>query len=187
MKKKFIFIIGFLLCNFCFCSIVIQNEFLLGVKTTHIENCFNITDPVKNTKGFTFGALTNCMWEFGTKNTEIPFHFMAGICVGGMENGFSLGIPFAFEFSVAKFNKMTMELVFKNNPSIWGMLGGYCNFCYFGSLDLVLSRKDRKWFFGGAGLGFVTSGYSYIYEGYGKQENIFGALGLHVVVGLRFP
>ena len=70
MKKKFIFIIGFLLCNFCFSSIVIQNEFLLGVKTTHIENCFNITDPVKNTKGFTFGALTNCMWEFGTKNTQ---------------------------------------------------------------------------------------------------------------------
>lgn len=187
MKKKFIFIVGFLLCNFCFGSIVIQNEVLFGVKSTHYENCFDISDSEKNTIDFTFGALTNCMWEFGTKNTEIPFHFMTGVCVGMMENSFSFGVPIVFEFSVAKFDKLTMELVFNNNPGIFTMLGGYCNFYYFGSLDLVLSRKDRKWFFGGAGIGFVTSGYSYTYEGYGKQENIFGALGLHVVVGLRFP
>ena len=106
MKKRFIFIVGFLLCNFCFGSIVIQNEALFGVKSTHYENCFDISDSEKNTIGFTFGALTNCMWEFGTKNTEIPFHFMTGVCVGMMENSFSFGVPIVFEFSVAKFDKL---------------------------------------------------------------------------------
>lgn len=187
MKKKIVFIVGILFCNFCFGSIVIQNEFLFGMKSTHIENCFDVVDPVKNATGFSFGGLTNCMWEVGTKNIETPFHYKMGVCVGIMENGFILGVPFAFEFSIAKFDKLLMELEFKNNPAVWGMLGGSSYFCYFGSLDLVLSRKDRKWFFGGAGVGFALSGYSYTFEGYGKQENLFLALGVHIAVGVRFP
>ena len=62
MKKRFIFIVGFLLCNFCFGSIVIQNEALFGVKSTHYENCFDITDSdiLEAVRVHTFGEPGMC-------------------------------------------------------------------------------------------------------------------------------
>ena len=126
--------------------------------------------------------------KYNSNDIEKPFHFMTGAELSFSTPGLiTITIPTIFEFTLLNFNKTMIELQLNPNLGIGFGIKGGVYFFYNPSIDVTFGRKDRKWFFGGAGIGFVTSGYSYIYEGYGKQENIFGALGLHVVVGLRFP
>lgn len=190
MKKKIFFIIGILCCNFCFGSIVLQNDITgLSWKRSKIENCFDVAHTVKIENSFlpiAAGSI-NVLWEFNTKNTETPFHFMTGLSLGGVDIGFTLSVPFVFEFTIAKFEKTMLEIFSKTNIGAVGTIFGFGDVLYLqSSLDLVWGRKDRKWFFGGFGVTYGTVFNSYTFEGFGKKEEIHSVLGAQVIFGIRF-
>lgn len=191
MKKKILCIfLSLFITSFTFAGIAIQLESIpLGITTTYRENCFNIENPVEKNSEFFIHPYTmelNVLWEFDQQNTEKNFHFMTGLAFG-ISFGFSLKVPLIFEFTLARFKNSILELTV--NPCvglIHGIKGGIF-FYYNPSINLVLSRPDRKWLYGGIGLASAGMHYCAIYKDYGKEILEDNHFGLNLFIGIRIP
>lgn len=192
MKKKIIILItSIFLCNCCFAGIVLQTEsVVIGAHINYSNDCFDTDKP----KRFSYDVgkpitsiISNLMWEFNSKNTDTNFHFMTGVGVGITEYGISLTFPMVFEFTLARFENTMLELSFNPNLGIvYGLFGGE-NFYFEPSVDLILGRKDRKWFYGGIGLAATGIYNAAYYKDFGWQQNFDATIGIHLLFGVKFP
>lgn len=193
MKKKILIVLSLcLLSNFCFAGIVVQNGIIpLGYDIRYDEDCFRVDNPKEFSCDFIMELASlngSLMWEFNSKNTETPFHFMTGIELGFSHPGFfSMTFPMVFEFTLVKFEKTMIELQVNPNLGIgFGIKGGEY-FFYSPSIDVTFGRKDRKWFYGGVGIGAEGTCRAAHYKDYGNDIYIGATIGLHLFIGVRFP
>ena len=193
MKKKILIVLSLcLLSNFCFAGIVVQNGIIpLGYDITYDEDCFRVDNEKDFSCDFLMELLSlngGFLWEFNSKNTETPFHFMTGIELGFSRHGFfSMTFPMVFEFTLVKFEKTMIELQVNPNLGIgFGIKGGEY-FFYSPSIDVTFGRKDRKWFYGGVGIGAEGTCRAAYYKDYGNDIYIGATIGLHLFIGVRFP
>lgn len=193
MKKKILIVLSLcLLSNFCFAGIVVQNSMIpLGYNFNYDEDCFRVDNEKEYSCDFIMELASlngSLMWEFNSKNTETPFHFMTGIELGFSHPGFfSMTFPMVFEFTLVKFEKTMIELQVNPNLGIgFGIKGGEY-FFYSPSIDVTFGRKDRKWFYGGVGIGAEGTCRAAHYKDYGNDIYIGATIGLHLFIGVRFP
>lgn len=193
MKKTIILIMSFFLLNhFCFSGIVVQSDIVpFGYNITYEEDCFDSSNPKNLSHNFLHEITSlnaSILWELNSKDIETPFHFMPGLEIGFILPGiFSLSCPMICEFSLVKFDKTMIELHL--NPNFGVGLGINNEVCFFynPSIDFTFGRKDRKWFYGGAGLnigGFLGAEH---FKGYGNRIYNETTIGLHLFAGIRFP
>lgn len=193
MKKKILIVLSLcLLSNFCFAGIVVQNGIIpLGYDIRYDENCFRVDNEKEYSCEFVKELLSlngGLFWEFNSKNTETPFHFMTGIELGFSKHGFfSFTFPMIFQFTLVKFEKTMIELQANADFGFTHGIKRGIYFFYSPSVDVTFGRKDRKWFYGGVGIGAEGTCRAAHYKDYGNDIYIGATIGLHLFVGVRFP
>lgn len=192
-KKKIILILTLiLLSHFCFAGIVVQNSIIpLGYNFYYDEDCFRVDNEKEYSCEFVKELLSlngGLFWEFNSKNTETPFHFMTGVELGFSRHGFfSFTFPMIFQFTLVKFEKSMIELQANADFGFTHGIKRGIYFFYSPSVDVTFGRKDRKWFYGGVGIGAEGTCRAAHYKDYGNDIYIGATIGLHLFVGVRFP
>ncbi len=193
MKKKILIVLSLcLLSNFCFAGIVVQNSMIpLGYNFNYDEDCFRVDNEKEYSCDFLMELLSlngGFLWEFNSKNTETPFHFMTGVELGFSRHGFfSFTFPMIFQFTLVKFEKTMLELQANADFGFTHGIKRGIYFFYSPSVDVTFGRKDRKWFYGGVGIGAEGTCSAAHYKDYGNDIYIGASIGLHAFVGVRFP
>lgn len=192
-KKKIILILTLIfLSHFCFAGIVVQNSMIpLGYNLNYDEDCFRVDNPKEFSCDFLMELLSlngGFLWEFNSKNTETPFHFMTGVELGFSRHGFfSFTFPMIFQFTLIKFEKTIIELQANADFGFTHGIKRGIYFFYSPSVDVTFGRKDRKWFYGGVGIGAEGTFRAAHYKDYGNDIYIGATIGLHLFIGVRFP
>ena len=115
-KKKIILILILIfVSHFFFAGIVVQNSMIpLGYNFNYDEDCFRVDNEKEYSCDFLMELLSvngGFLWEFNSKNTETPFHFMTRVELGFSRHGFfSFTFPMIFQFTLVKFEKSMIEL-----------------------------------------------------------------------------
>ena len=193
MKKKILIVLSLcLLSNFCFAGIVVQNSMIpLGYNFNYDEDCFRVDNEKEYSCDFLMELLSlngGFLWEFNSKNTETPFHFMTGVELGFSRHGFfSFTFPMIFQFTLVKFEKTMIELQANADFGFTHGIKRGIYFFYSPSVDVTFGRKDRKWFYGGVGIGAEGTCRAAHYKDYGNDIYIGATIGLHLFIGVRFP
>lgn len=192
-KKKIILILTLIfVSHFCFAGIVVQNSMIpLGYNFNYDEDCFRVDSEKEYSCDFLMELLSingGFLWEFNSKNTETPFHFMTGVELGFSRHGFfSFTFPMIFQFTLVKFEKSMIELQANADFGFTHGIKRGIYFFYSPSVDVTFGRKDRKWFYGGVGIGAEGTCRAAHYKDYGNDIYIGATIGLHLFIGVRFP
>ena len=192
-KKKIILILTLIfLSHFCFAGIVVQNSIIpFGYNFDYDENCFRVDKEKEFSCEFSNYLLSfngGLLWEFNSKKTDIPFHFMTGVEIGFSRHGFfSFTFPLIFQFTLLKLEKSIIELQVNVDFGYTHGIKGGVFFFYSPSIDVTFGSKSRKWFYGGVGVGTEGTFSAAHYKDYGNDIDIEATMGLHLFVGVRFP
>lgn len=189
MKKIIISLVLTGLCFSAFANIFIQQD-VKGVGSFFDidHDCFDLETPDSFSTNFTAlaGSCITAAWEFNSKDTEAPVHFFAGFDVGIVYVGGSLAPVAGLTWDLAKIGNCNLSLMASVEVGgAFALLGGIF-LLEQNNLDLIITPKDRRGFFGGIGLTNINMPDLRIYHDYGYTLTNMGYFGGRILAGYRF-